>query len=333
MQPTQHLQTVVKPLPIEWQDCTWNPQVTIIPMASLAFPIAPQAGRGARRSPGPACPGANVSTTRSGRGSRGIRLLPPSRTSRRGRLAFTLIELLVVIAIIAILAGMLLPALSRAKRQAQIKRAQTEIVQIIAAIHAYEAEYSRLPASDNAVKSAATAGGDYTFGASFKDPSGVVTYIGTTANGYRTNNAEIMAILLDREAFADGTATGNKSHVKNPQKIKFLNANVVSDITLAGVGPDLVYRDPWGQPYMITLDLNADEKARDVFYCSQNCSAPRPPADPKVGINGLILDSTGTFFEAGSKVMVWSAGPDKLVDGSVKANEGANKDNVISWKQ
>jgi hypothetical protein len=54
------------------------------------------------------------------------------------------------------------------------------------------------------------------------------------------------------------------------------------------------------------------------------------------GLNGLVdrTDPTGADnnWQYHGKVMVWSAGPDGRIDPNSLANQGANKDNILSWK-
>ena len=236
---------------------------------------------------------------------------------RRFRQAFTLIELLVVIAIIGILAAMLMPAISKARVRAKIAQAKTEIANIVNGIKQYEGHYSRLPVP----ASVGPGTGDFTFG-------------WPTTGG--TNHAEVIAILMDWQKFKDGTDTLNQNHVKNPQRHICLNAIEVSDTTSPGIGKDGVYRDPWGNPYVISFDLNYDDKCRDAFYGRQSVSQVLQPPNSPTGLNGLFNSKNATGnsddFEFNGQVMVWSFGPDKQASDLQKADQGANKDNILSWK-
>jgi len=69
-------------------------------------------------------------------------MMKPSHRSSR---AFTLIELLVVIAIIAILAGMLLPALARAKEKGRRIVCLSNVKQLSLAMHEFATDHERYP--------------------------------------------------------------------------------------------------------------------------------------------------------------------------------------------
>jgi prepilin-type N-terminal cleavage/methylation domain-containing protein len=274
--------------------------------------------------------------------------------------AFTLIELLVVISIIALLAALMLPVLSKVKVKAQVKKAQLEVSGIAQAIHTYEADYSKFPVSSaamNAASAVAAPSGpeDFTYGTAgvicvgpggpiippgsgFKTPTGTcpITTPGVVST-QQTNNAEVMAVLLDVEHWPNSpnVPTVNLGHTKNPSKTRYLNANMSGDVKSPGIGTDGTYRDIWGNPYIITIDLNYDDKARDALYRLPAVSTDlNSHTVPPAGLNGLIpkVISGATIYEANAPVMVWSAGPDKMIDPTKGATVGANRDNILSWK-
>jgi prepilin-type N-terminal cleavage/methylation domain-containing protein len=193
------------------------------------------------------------------------------------RRAFTLIEMLVVIAIIATLAGILLPVVAGVKKKAKIAQAGTEARSLAAAIAAYQSLYGIFPCSDADAKG----GVDLT---------------------YTNRNADIIMILLD----VDGGV--NAGHVRNPQKHVFLNGKMVTSAAQPGIGPDYNFRDPWGSPYVITLDLNYDNRCHDAFYSTQPGTTDIPAA-----------------------VMVWSLGPNEKVFGPSGNWAARDNDDVKSW--
>ena len=237
----------------------------------------------------------------------------------------SLIELLVVISIIGILAGLILPAVGNMKKKAREAQAKKEMADIKGAISVYQNDYSRLPAST----AAAGVGGDFTFGTT---GSGYGTnIINSTAPTYQAGNAELM-VILTASTFPSytphSTVAGDR---RNPRKTPYFNAKspgAAGANAGPGLGTDGVMRDPWGNPYIIALDLNYDGWVSNSVYNGTAINAfstglaQQPNPSPNFPHTYALKDS----------VMIFSFGQDGFFDTATAANNGVNKDNMLSWK-
>lgn len=203
------------------------------------------------------------------------------------------------------------PAMNR--RPGYPPKAPSEIQGLHAAIRQFEKKYNFFPVAKATFQRCRDTDSDFTFG--IPDPLGLAMA--------RWGNAEIMDILLVREKLPS-------KELQNFRKIKFMVLMQARSTNDSELGPGGIYRDPWGHPYVITLDLNGDGYSEDTVYSRPAVSARY------VGKSGsLPFDRSGTdpdSFRLKAEIMIWSLGPDGKADPNVPADEGVNTDNILSWE-
>jgi prepilin-type N-terminal cleavage/methylation domain-containing protein/prepilin-type processing-associated H-X9-DG protein len=171
-----------------------------------------------------------------------------SRSQQARKRGFTLIELLVVIAIIAILAGMLLPALAKAKTKAQGIMCMNNLKQVMLAWQMYQLD------NNDTIVEAYHGGSTATFANDAKNAPWVVGWLDWTTSPDNTNTLYLVDPKFSKLARYFGNAKNvylcpADKFVGRAQRAKGWERRVRSISGNIGVGRGNAETGPWDPIY------------------------------------------------------------------------------------
>jgi len=259
-----------------------------------------------------------------GRGSDGLVHHPIKH--RQIRLAFTLVELLVVIAIIALLLGILIPAVSHARRNAEISATNQAMNNASLGIKTYHNDFNAYPPSDSTTDSfnnASTTIGDSTY-ATFGVPSKSVIH-----NTWKGSELLAQALVGLYSAGSNGdfhTGQGWAKAANAKVYGPYLNPGEHGIIQSTVNTSAYVLADAWDQPIQYYRANNGqnDSWGNDSSY-PPNC---RFNANDNNGAPGASNDPADESVLQSAKFLLISIGPDGKVSTST-SDKTLDNDNVV----
>jgi type II secretory pathway pseudopilin PulG len=254
--------------------------------------------------------------------------------------------------------GLLIPAVMRAKVRARVATARADMSNIKGAILSYQTDYSRFPVPRPRMDPATgfptlpppnwalqnepdnpsnpgpeNGGGDMTFGVPGTPNYGVMRIL-CSVNDSTPPTSTPPALPLPV------TLTVNGNYSRNPKKNKYLDVPSGDDVGDSGLDPIYNFNDPFGQQYIITMDMDGDGDCSDKYYRKATMNVDviiglrpstwTPPTPP-----GGAVESEHVLM---GSVMIYSRGPDRKASSKdaagnkISALEGVNEDNILDWR-
>ena len=271
---------------------------------------------------------------------------PPAPAHRAA--GFTLIELLVVIAIIAILAGMLLPALSKAKMKAQMTKCTNNLKQLGLAWTFYASDYD---GRFTYVSDGTTTNPDGTYRAWIADPW--MDMVNSTAANYNTNyliNGQLGRYLKGNFQVFKCPADKTKDPVSGVNRMRSVSMNC-----RIGCGPGHAGGHTWqanGQGLRhFVRDQELDNPSGRFVFIDENPDKPRAGNDffptindglfghvqqrPNKELNDIPSSAHGSagglsFADGHTENHKWTSAAVNLPTISTSINAGADYDYLSS---